>query len=54
VESADAALGILRGDAFTPDILVSDVGMPETDGFALVREIRTMLSERTRKLPPSR
>jgi len=51
VESADAALGILKGDAFTPDVLVSDVGMPGTDGFALVREIRTLPSERVRRLP---
>jgi len=46
-----AALAILTGDAFAPDVLVSDVGMPETDGFALVREIRRLPSQRTRKLP---
>jgi signal transduction histidine kinase/ActR/RegA family two-component response regulator len=51
VESADAALGILNGDGFVPDVLVSDVGMPGTDGFALVREIRKLPSERTRRLP---
>jgi CheY-like chemotaxis protein/two-component sensor histidine kinase len=51
--SADDALAILRGDGdtFVPDVLVSDVGMPGTDGFALVRAIRNMPSERTRKLP---
>jgi CheY-like chemotaxis protein len=32
-------------------VLVSDVGMPGTDGFALVREIRNFQSEKTRKLP---
>jgi CheY-like chemotaxis protein len=51
VESADAALAILGGDGFAPDVLVSDVGMPGTDGFALVREIRKLPSERVRKLP---
>jgi signal transduction histidine kinase/CheY-like chemotaxis protein len=53
VGSAAAALEILdaSGDAFTPDVLVSDVGMPGTDGFALVREIRARPSERIRKLP---
>jgi CheY-like chemotaxis protein len=51
VDSAAAALAILTGDAFAPDVLVSDVGMPETDGFALVREIRRLPSQRTRKLP---
>jgi CheY-like chemotaxis protein len=53
VGSAEAALGILdgKGDGFTPDVLVSDVGMAGTDGFALVREIRSWPSERVRTLP---
>ena len=53
VDSAAAALAILdaTGDGFIPDVLVSDVGMPGTDGFALVREIRARPSERIRKLP---
>jgi signal transduction histidine kinase/CheY-like chemotaxis protein len=53
VGSAEAALGILRGNggAFAPDVLVSDVGMAGTDGFALVREIRNFPSERIRTLP---
>jgi PAS domain S-box-containing protein len=52
VASADAALGILDDvDGFVPDVLVSDVGMPGTDGFALVRELRRRPSERNRTLP---
>ena len=53
VDSAAAALAILdsNGDGFAPDVLVSDVGMPGTDGFALVREIRARPSERIRTLP---
>jgi CheY-like chemotaxis protein/two-component sensor histidine kinase len=50
VESASAAMTVLSGDDFTPDVLISDVGMPGTDGFALVREIRNLPSDR-RKLP---
>jgi CheY-like chemotaxis protein len=53
VDSAAAALHVLAagGDGFTPDVLVSDVGMPGTDGFALLRDIRNLSSERIRKLP---
>ena len=51
VGSAADALEILRGDEFEPDVLVSDVGMPETDGFALIRTIRKVESAKTRNLP---
>ena len=51
VESAAAALGILDGDGFMPDVLVSDVGMAGTDGLALVRELRSRPSGRNRTLP---
>ena len=52
-DSADEALRIVgaNGDGFVPDVLVSDVGMPETDGYALVRQIRNLPSEKMRKLP---
>jgi PAS domain S-box-containing protein len=54
VDSADEALRILgAGDSsgFVADVLVSDVGMPGTDGFALVRAMRKLPSERIRHLP---
>jgi len=51
VASSDAALTILADDALVPDVLVSDVGMPGMDGFALVRQIRRLPSDRARKLP---
>jgi CheY-like chemotaxis protein len=35
---ADAALALLERDV--PDVIVSDVGMPEVDGFELIRRIR--------------
>jgi signal transduction histidine kinase len=38
--SAHEALTQLQRDA--PDILVSDIGMPEMDGYALIRELRAM------------
>lgn len=36
--SADEALAMC--EAFTPDILVSDIGMPNVDGYELIRRIR--------------
>ncbi|RCJ39555.1 hypothetical protein A6770_38890 [Nostoc minutum NIES-26] len=40
VPSALAALEILA--QFKPDVLVSDIGMPEMDGYMLMRQIRAM------------
>ena len=39
-ESAAAALLAFR--AFTPDVLVSDIGMPDVDGYELLRRIRAL------------
>ncbi|MDX2229628.1 MAG: PAS domain S-box protein [Leptolyngbyaceae cyanobacterium bins.349] len=42
VQSATTAIAALQHlSDFTPDLIVSDVGMPEMDGYALMREIRT-------------
>jgi signal transduction histidine kinase/CheY-like chemotaxis protein len=38
--SADAALALLESER--PDVLVSDIGMPEVDGFELVRRVRRL------------
>lgn len=40
VASAIAALSVLV--EFKPDVLVSDIGMPEMDGYMLIRKIRAM------------
>jgi CheY-like chemotaxis protein len=45
-ESANAALGIF--DQWQPDILISDIGMPEVDGNELIRIIR---EERGSRIP---
>lgn len=37
-DSASEALSIL--DQFNPDILISDIGMPEEDGYGLIKTIR--------------
>jgi PAS domain S-box-containing protein len=38
--SVNQALGLLAD--FAPDVLVSDIGMPERDGYDLIREIRSL------------
>jgi PAS domain S-box-containing protein len=46
--SVNAALGLL--DEFDPQVLVSDIGMPERDGYDLIRTIRA-LGRGAEKLP---
>lgn len=46
--SAQQALKILV--EWQPDILVSDIALPEVDGFALVRQARTIATERYKAL----
>ncbi|HVF35950.1 MAG TPA: ATP-binding protein [Candidatus Saccharimonadia bacterium] len=48
-ESADAAVRLLA--TFEADVLVSDIGMPERDGYALLSELRGSANERLRHLP---
>jgi PAS domain S-box-containing protein len=43
VASATEALQQL--EAFSPEVLISDVGMPDFDGYMLVRQVRTLSSE---------
>ena len=41
VEAVGSVRGALRAfDGFRPDVLVSDVGMPDDDGYALIRHVR--------------
>ena len=44
--SVAEALAILRGSAkWRPDVLISDIEMPEADGYELMRYVRTMTPE---------
>jgi signal transduction histidine kinase/CheY-like chemotaxis protein len=43
VGSAEEALQRVRD--FRPDVLVSDIGMPGTDGYALIRQVRALPRE---------
>jgi CheY-like chemotaxis protein len=49
VASAFQALETLRQEK--PDILLSDIGMPEMDGYMLIRQIRAMPLEQGGKIP---
>lgn len=47
--SAHDALGQFA--AFRPDVLVSDIGMPDADGYYLIRKIRSMPQEQGARTP---
>ena len=39
VSTAESALDLLQSETF--DLLISDIGMPNTDGYSLIRQVRT-------------
>ena len=47
--SAQEALVAL--EEFAPDVLVSDIAMPEEDGYALMRRVRALKAERGGRIP---
>jgi len=47
--SAEEALLVLT--QYSPDVLVSDIGMPDLDGYALIRQIKDLEAQRGTKLP---
>jgi signal transduction histidine kinase len=48
-ESAAEALRAFQ--EFNPDLLVSDIGMPEVDGYGLIRKLRKLKSKRAKQIP---
>jgi PAS domain S-box-containing protein len=46
---AEAALAAFEN--FQPDVLISDIGMPDMDGYALIRQIRNFSSRQSREIP---
>jgi CheY-like chemotaxis protein len=52
VETArSAAEGFELFKEFRPDVLVSDVGMPEEDGFSFIRRVRALASSEGSRVP---
>jgi PAS domain S-box-containing protein len=47
--SAEEGLEILKSQ--TPDVIISDIGMPEKDGYQLIREIRNLGATRGGNIP---
>ncbi len=47
--SVAEALASIRDERF--DVLVSDIGMPEEDGYALIRQVRALTAERGGAIP---
>jgi CheY-like chemotaxis protein len=43
-KSAAEALEVFEGDL--PDVMISDIGMPDQDGYELIRQLRTLPVEK--------
>ena len=49
VDSVDSALAAI--EHFKPDVLVSDIGMPGEDGYALIRKVRELEADIGGRIP---
>ncbi|HBB34707.1 MAG TPA: hybrid sensor histidine kinase/response regulator [Cyanobacteria bacterium UBA8803] len=49
VSSGTAALEVLRQEQF--DLLISDIGMPEMDGYSFIRQVRALPPQCNRNIP---
>ncbi|HEX2491183.1 MAG TPA: response regulator, partial [Blastocatellia bacterium] len=49
---ADQALAVFeRPEEWQPELLISDIEMPEADGYQLIRKLREIESQRGRRVP---
>jgi CheY-like chemotaxis protein len=46
-----AANAMLEFENWTPDVLVSDIGMADEDGYVLIKKLRQQESKRVRGIP---
>jgi CheY-like chemotaxis protein len=49
--AASAAEALQQISESLPDIVISDIGMPKMDGYALMRQVRTSLSKQGKMIP---
>jgi signal transduction histidine kinase/ActR/RegA family two-component response regulator len=49
--ASSAAQGLATLTDFTPSVIVSDIGMPDGDGFSFIRGVRTHPQEEKRAIP---
>src|SRR5439155_24202954 len=50
-DTESAADAILAFQQWNPDMLVSDIGMPNEDGYSLIRKLRKLRSKRATQIP---
>ncbi|MEA5625912.1 PAS domain-containing protein [Nostoc sp. UHCC 0251] len=48
---ASAAEVLVNLESFQPDVLVSDIGMPEVDGYSLIQQIRALTAQKGGEIP---
>ena len=51
ITSRSAAEALVALDQHKPDILISDLGMPDEDGYSLIEKIRALPADRGRDIP---
>ncbi len=51
VDSAKEAIAALMASQGTYDVLLADIGMPDEDGFALIRQVRALAAEVGGQIP---
>ena len=49
--SESAAEAMRAFQEWQPDVLVSDIGLPNEDGYSLIRKLRKLKSKRAKKIP---
>ncbi|BAY15556.1 PAS/PAC sensor hybrid histidine kinase [Anabaenopsis circularis NIES-21] len=49
--AASAAEALILLAEYLPDVLISDIGMPDVDGYTLMQQIKTQFPEKYRQIP---